>query len=258
MSIPWKGRNKPLNEQLPDLMAEMASIGEAGYFPSHPENPPLLLAELLSVMDRCWQLDSKLQRFFQELECNTTGPVYWPVLFKEPKISSGEPEVFPITYEFPSLGIAYTCILYWSACSILWAGIIKIYEVILQLQLAMPTLTTPFTPGLSSTPSVSSTTPFDSSTGYLPSLGYRLNIPSMARNVCQSLRYYVRSLVKAGSPPTVATFPLKVAIEVFSGVKGYERELDWALKEFDAIIGTGAQLLKNLDREVTEKVYVPS
>lgn len=261
-------------------MAEMANVGEAGYYPKHPENPVLLTAELMVIVTRCWELDTKLQALYNRLERQEPGPVYWPIVANEFNPLDGT-QAFPATYRFPDMRTAHTCIMYWAACSILWSGLIKIYEVLNGLQMLMQALAAssipvplsapipPFTsasspsssnttvspPGLSAElPTLMSSPPALE----LPPLGHRSDILSIARNICKSLPYYEAGLVKAGIPITVAVFPLKVAIEGLSGVEGCERELEWAIGNFQTIIGSGAQLLENLGQDVTFKAYLSS
>lgn len=259
-------------------MAEMANIVEAGYFPKFPDNPLLLTAELMEIMTRCWKLDAKLEALYDKIERQEPGPVYWPVVANEFN-PLNETQAFPATYRFPNMGTAHTCIMYWATCSILWSGLIKIYEILNGLQvliqaLAASSVPVPLSapiPPFTSVPSRSSPNPTASSTYLsadaptslsfppaleLPPLGHRSDIPSMARNICKSLPFYEAGLVKAGTPITVAVFPLKVAIEGFSGVEGCERELGWAVGNFQTIIGSGAQLLENLGQDVTVKNYL--
>jgi hypothetical protein len=280
VNTPWKGYSKSIDQELLDLVAEMANIGEAGYFPKHPENPILLVAELLDVVKQCWALDSKLDIFFMKLQEQESGPLFSAIQRTGCPPLSDKNQAFPITYQFANLMICHTCILYWTTCAILWSGLVKIYQVLNGLQLLMQGLATSLTPvslpevipsfqNTQSPGSIPTSSPESSDytspspnlaflppTLQLPDLGYRVDIATMGMNICQAIPYYQTNLVKSGAPITAAVFPVKVAIEVFSGMQGYEKELEWAVRNFETIKGSGAKLLDHLEVELTDKVYL--
>lgn len=86
-------------------MAEMASIGEAGYFPSDPSNTIFLATELVSVAPCCWILDANFQEFYGRLERETAEPLYW-VVKSASKGLSDEHCIFATVYEFLDLDTA--------------------------------------------------------------------------------------------------------------------------------------------------------
>jgi hypothetical protein len=228
----------------------MASSVAKGYgllsSPGSAKNPLALLPQILSLVNDCWKLDTRLNAFYKRLERSITGPVYWarlsngfniaPVLVQEAK--AGEGSVFPVAFQFDNVELARTCTTYWATLTILYSGLKYVYSLLSPVVAFLPLIA----PGSS-----------------LPPLEHRSDTTSLAKNICQSIEY-----ISGGSPEGAAmlvVFPLKVAIETLADAaasgEGCERELEWA-KSVMGRIGMGARIVNNLNMPVEQHAFVPT
>jgi hypothetical protein len=83
----------------------------------------------LEMIDQCWKLDAKMQRWYKDLESSTPGPLYWPQFSKQ-ESPTDDPELgklFPVAFHFPSLFTASTIMMYWTAQVMVWSMLARAY-----------------------------------------------------------------------------------------------------------------------------------
>jgi hypothetical protein len=205
-------------------------------------NPLSLLPFIISLIQRAWKLDTRLQAFYKRFEAQHPGPLYWARLsngFNRSIQGEGGEAVFPVAFQFESMGAARTCTVYWATLAMHWSGMRFIYSLLGSLA-PLPCLPTP-------------DTLFPSPITGLPPLGHRADPTTVAKNICQSVEYMVQQSPEVGA--MIAVFPLKVAIETLSDAKdiGCERELEWAKGVLERISGSGVRILECLKGEEVEK-----
>jgi hypothetical protein len=201
--------------------------------PGAMANPLSLLPEIISLIQRTWKVDIRLQAFYKRLENSTSGPLYWALLsngFNRSIKGEGGEEVFPVAFQFESIQTARTCMIYWATQSILWSGIRFVYSLL------------------------GSLAPLSG----LPALDDRSDPTLAAKNICQSIEYCIQQSPESGAMHAV--FPLKVAIETFADLRdcGCDREFEWAKRVIERIGVSGVRLLAHLERPVEEHAFIPS
>lgn len=219
-------------------MAEMANIVADGYSlladPSVYANPVVLLAPMTALIQRSWKLDTRLQAFYKRLESQTTGPVYWSQLSKGFNNSiQGDMldgiEVFPVAFQFQDIDTAHTCTRFWATNAILWSGMKFIY-----------TLLGTFSPAI---------------LAQIPPLEHRADVSALAKNICQSVEYFISRGKSVG--PVLTAFPLKVAIETLNDDVACGRELAWAKAAMERIAGSGVKIMGHLGVPVEQHSFIP-
>jgi len=196
ISLPWEGFRKPLAAHLLDLTASMAGIIECGYRlldkPVEPLEPAELLVQALEIVNGCWKLDVQLRAFYNRLEKEVSGPVYWAKLSSRKLCLVEDPTlgtVFPVSFQFSDLSTAHICMLYWATLSILWSGMGFLYQVLADSKLQHVSSQDSVTPNEN---------PFNEnrhhpsfSTSQLPPLEHRTDVATLAKNICQSLEFCI-------------------------------------------------------------------
>lgn len=193
-------------------------------------DPFALFQGIMSLLDRGWKLDSRLQEFYNELEETANGPLYWPQLAKQDRISdpgSEEVQVFTTSFYFADMDTAYLVMMYWAASAILWSGFSVTYAILSSYKLD----------------------------AFLPPLGHRADRASLAKKICQTVEYCTQDEHKARGKTSIV-FPLKVAIETLNETPGCERELAWAVDVMNRISGTGVRLMKFTGVPLTDHAYL--
>lgn len=266
LSLPWKAREKSKYHQfldsmalLPDVIADGYNILGAVVNPAEttPLDPISLVAKILGIVNRTWQLDAEFKAFYTEFERENLGQLYWPELSQGTITTADEEKlgkVFPVAYQFVNMTNAYICMLYWTSNAILWSGMSYIYKVIAGVLAMQAALQSP-EEGTTNR-SESSTTP-RFSVDMLPPLEHRADISTMAKNIAQSVEF---ALLNDNLNPwtTRAVFPLKVSIESFHDSLGCEREEKWALAAMGKILGSGVRILGHIeDDKWAEHAFLP-
>ena len=263
-------------------MAELADVIGAGYRlfedPTQALEPAKFVLAILDIIDRCWKMDAKLRRFFENLERETDGPIYWPNLSTSNDNSTDDPKlgkVFPVAFHFSNIRMAHMCMLYWADCSILWVGMGYLYKVLAGYLAAQGSQNLKklwssmgylykklagFLGAKGSQNSEAERSDLNHATGLdmtqLPPLGHREDTVCLARNICQCMEFMLQD--SSGTMgPISSVFALKVAIETFNDSPGCDRELQWALDIMDQITGQGLRVLAHLPIKMTEHAFLP-
>ncbi|KAH6716682.1 hypothetical protein BKA61DRAFT_546089 [Leptodontidium sp. MPI-SDFR-AT-0119] len=252
LSHPWKGHQKHISQQLLDLMAETASLIEFAYQtvgnPELQARPDILLTTILGIVGQSWKLDVKLRAFYRRLEKTTAGPLFWSKLSTKPvdiDESQESANIFPVAYQFPTMTVAHSCMVFWATTSILWSGQKALYSLLAAYKAQLDMLTPPGNgpPNLG----------FDLSE--LPSLENRVDVSVLAKNICQSVEFCMNA---GPMTPTSAVFPLKVAIETLCADPTCAKELVWAEEIMERIrTGTGVRIIGHLGGKLTDRAFIP-
>ncbi|KAE9375085.1 hypothetical protein N431DRAFT_502071 [Stipitochalara longipes BDJ] len=232
VEAPWKEFTKSYLHELLEIMAEVAGLLAESDLTFHLINKadgPHKLIPALDILKSCWKVDVKLSSFFKRLDKSTTAPLYWSELstgFNADIKASEAGCIFPVAFQFTDLCLAQICLSYWATCSILWSGMGFLYRL----------LTSPLT---------HSEPQLHFNANDLPQLGNRLDLPALAKNICQSIEF-CSQLGSAGTWQTIAIFPLSVAIETLKVDPECRRELEWVQAAMGKISGSGLRIAKNL------------
>lgn len=251
---PFKHRPKPMFQRLLDLVVIVPNIIADGYRllkgpleGTEVIDRRVMLLTMLGLIDRCWRVDTQLQTFYKNLEADSLGPVYWPELSMD--TDGGETEVhlgkvFPVAFQYLDLRTAHICLMYWACMAILWSGMGLMYQLLEGVAAANAISTNEETPGRA----------LDIT--QLPPLEHRKDVASLARNICQSVEFFMKD-EHLGLGARAAVFPLKVAIEILHDSPGCERELLWAEAAMARINDTGIRIMKHLPVPMTAHAIVP-
>ena len=201
---------------------------------------------MLKLVDRCWQIDVGLEQFYTELESSTLGPLYWPKLSleKSPVDDAELGKVFPVAFHFLNLKISSTLIFYWATLLMLWSGLFQLYRAISALNLDCQEIgccCVSCKDKKSDSGGGTHIHKFDMSR--LPPLGHRLDFPSAAWNVCQSVEYCMQESMLSFGPYSVAA-PLAIVIDTLKDIPRYGRELSWAKAALARVTEKGLRLLQ--------------
>lgn len=217
MELPWKGLTKSLHDQIIDVLADIAKlVGQSYEIANLVSTKPLSI--IPAIVERCWMMDAKLRRLYNNLESSNLGPLYWSK-FSIQDNPIDDPElgkVFPIAFHFPNLRVAHTCMLYWTASMLIWTMLSSSYRVLDAMQ-------------------------FDRSR--LPVLEDKFDAVSLARNICQSLEYCFQDEMN-GLGPTIAMIPLHVVIKILKDYPTCSRELSWSKAVAQNVAKKGIRISK--------------
>ena len=206
-----------------------------------------LIPEVISLVQQCWKLDTRLNGFYKRLENSTSGPLYWAQMsngfnrsiLDEVADAEGRKvgEIFPVAFQFESLKTAKTCMNLWATQAILWSGMSFVYTL---LQHVIP--------------------PSAMAQLGLPPMDERMDPAAVAKNICQSMEYWSGRNLE--STVILAIFPLKVAVEtlgdVVQGSGVGEREFEWAKTLMEKIGANGVRLLRHMDGPIEQHAYIPA
>ena len=205
------------------------------------------LHEILKLVDRCWEIDAALEKFYIAFENSTLGPLYWPKLSKGNSLVDDDMElgrVFPVAFHFLNLTMSNTLMFYWATLLMLWSGLFRLYQAISTLDLNCKEIDCYCIACKDKTPDGGSDThthKFNMS--QLPPLGHRLDFPSVAWNICQSVEYCMQESMLGLGPFSTAA-PLAIVIETFKDIPKYGREVAWAKAALTRVTERGLRILK--------------
>lgn len=254
MHFPFKGRSKPRIQQLLDIAATMTDIISTGYrmLDGLEEgtvtiDPSVLLLPVLGLINRCWNVDVQLQNFYQTLEEETSGPVYWPELSAGLEgIDDSEElgKVFDVAFKYSDIQTARVCLFFWAISAMLWSGMAFVYRIL---------------PGIQAVYSIrNGISPSKTSAQFeLPPLGHRTDTATLARNICKTIEFCSGDKYQ-GVGAGAVVFPLKVAIETLHDIPGCERELLWAQAAMVRISLGGLRMMSHLPVPMTDHAFLPA
>lgn len=214
-------------------------------------DPVFMLLTLLDLIDRCWKVDSKLQKIYEKIERENSGPLYWS---QSPRIESEDPNdghVFAVSFKFSNLDTTHTCILYWATSIIMWSGMTYAYQLLATFQAMFSAIQAATA---NSEDSVQSN--ILSQLPNLPPLEHRSNPSVLAKNICRSIDYCLED-EHLGMGARIASFPLKVAIETLNDAPDCDLELAWAHDAMERIKVSGVKIMGHLSVPMTDHSFLP-
>jgi hypothetical protein len=200
MDGPWKSRPKsPFDELMDCLAAAPAILQRSNRIPDLRSTQ--LLYETMDLLERCWSLDARLRKIYARIEAVSDRPLYWPVLSQlhSPVDDPIQGKVFPVAFEFGEDADASTLAMYWAISVMLWSGMCDLYALLSTLELASCDAYCADYPSCTNNRSCRCADLVMSSDGTvrmdltrLPDLGSRADYMDSARNVCQSMQYFLQ------------------------------------------------------------------
>ena len=242
LSLPWKDRPKTPIDEVVDISAVLANIFVRSSDPEATCQPQ----ELIRHIDHCWKLEGELLQFWARFNEMYRGSMYWSEFSRHDNATDSEEfgKVFPVAFHYPNLRIAHTCAIYWSTLILLWATLAQLYQLPGPLTAAQTTTDNDGSSGSSGTSS-------DDSSPAQPDARFAALTASTlaaARNICQSLEYYMLDEMKAIGPQA-AIIPLSAVIDTLPAFPGCERELAWAKAASEKIVEKGLRLMRFVNVE---------
>lgn len=181
-----------------------------------------LISFLVEMLQDCIDLDDKMTEFILEFEVLEGGPVYWAVPSKPPDVVEmldaqvlNEGLNSP-SFQFPTVRIGTTMMLYWASQTILWSGTCHLYDT-------LDYLATP-SPNMNGMLEGHYTTGGRSQAFQIPLSTRFREFPALARNVCQSVEFCMRD--EMSIPSMIA--PLNMILGPLNSWTGFDKEVAWA------------------------------
>lgn len=248
--LPWAScptQKAPLDQlvdillEIPDLFAQF-DVLEAAICTQE------ILPKTLETILEGLRMDSCLADWFINFEATVAGPMYYPGLSK---ISStaDSPEfgkVFSVAFNFPAFGVAQTLVFYWIALIIVHGHMCIMYEKLASFVALLDTVNEDVscTCGDDSNDSAAAMTCLRHFTmDLLPPLGHRMEwFGTPARNICQSVEYFLQDQMRGEGPLTMLP-----ALAVVKGCWGiapgdWGRETLWIDDMVGKIQGKGNEI----------------
>ena len=203
------------------------------------------LKKTVNMIDRCFEIDAGVERFFQEFVTSSTKPLFWPefsqVSYDVSDADSGK--VFPVVFHFADLRTANTVMYYWSTLLMLWSGLCQLYGHISNLSSRGVNVGRLYSTESENDPVLCENDLHQSATSRIPPLGHRTDFASIAWNICQSVEYCMQDKMLGIGPQSV-TVPLQIVVETMKTVPIYSRQVLWAESVLENIRGKGMRILK--------------
>jgi hypothetical protein len=175
-----------------------------------------------------------LEAWFVKFEAAAAGPLYHPELssLNSAADSAELGRVFPVAFYFPSFGVAQTLVFYWAAIILVHGHISFMHEKLAHLVELLATMK-------ENRPLRSSYTDDDNSTAaiirlhhsaadLLSSLGSSIEWPpTPARNICQSVEYFLQEQMRGEGP--ISVLPALVIVKAYWKLTpgDWHREILW-------------------------------
>jgi hypothetical protein len=202
-----------------------------------------LVPFLVDMLQDCITLDDKMRQFLLEFELFEDGPLHWAVPSKTPVVAEVldspvyNDEFNSLSFEFPTVRIGTTMMLYWASLVILWSGACRIYETLDNLATLTP-ITDGKLEGHFTTDKHTQTFQIPLSTRFKP-------FPTLARNICQSVEFCLRD--EMGIPNMIA--PLNMIISPLKSWPGLDKEIAWAQSLLLHVQNRGMKIIRYLPRD---------
>jgi hypothetical protein len=195
---------------------------------------------LVDMLQDCITLDDKMREFLLDFELFEGGPLFWAVPSKPPVVAevlyapAFNDAFSSLSYEFPTVRIGTTMMLYWAALTILWSGACHIYETLEHLTTLSPTADGELEGHFAAD---------GHSHAFQIPLSTRFTaFPSLARNICQSVEFCLRDEMSISS----MIAPLNMIIAPLSSWPGLDKEIAWARNMLLDVQNRGIQIIEYL------------
>ncbi|RMZ86194.1 hypothetical protein DV737_g198, partial [Chaetothyriales sp. CBS 132003] len=237
MEVPWQHEPKTIGDRLWDHIAQAPGIlNIADKFDFM--RPIETLSTALDAIEKCWDMDESMQGLYHILEASVPGPLYWPKLSTRSSSADDDDlgKVFPVSYEFSSLPTATWSMMYWSALTMMYNGMTLLYGVMQQIPTRRDEVLEHKGANrllLEGMPACSSDCIcggdgclrfFDMTK--LPQLLPRVDVITVARNVCQSVEFCMQPQNLDFGRTSICT-PMNVVLETIKTYDTCRREVAW-------------------------------
>lgn len=221
---PWENISKSPAEKILDVLS-MAPIILTRVHAMRALGVGRLLSTALEIMNSCQDLELSLQKIYEQLRLEYSGPLYWSEFSKTrcplEDGSPGSSKVFPVAFNFPDLRMAKTMMYYWATQTILWSGMSQLSQLLHMLQ----------------------PTAGEINVSEILSIAYWDDFISPARNVCQSIEYCTKDeMLSLGTLMAVA--PLMIIAVTLKRYPEYEREKQWINFKLNEMRKAGVYILE--------------
>jgi hypothetical protein len=196
-------------------------------------------------------MDACLADWFAHFEATVAGPLYYPELSRV-NSTADSPElgkVFPVAFYYPAFIVAQTLVFYWIALIIVHAHMCLMYKKLARLVALLDTVKDDISCTCSGTDDNDSAAAMTCLRHFavelLPPLGHRMEWPrTPARNICQSVEYFLQDQMRGVGP--VSVLPALVAVKAYwrfaSG--DWSREILWINDMVGKIQGKGNEIAR--------------
>lgn len=237
--MPWAFSTRDSHDQLIDILLKSPIVFVDLDAVQHETCRHKVLAALLRSIRESWRVDAELDAWFAALEGSVSGSLYWPVFarIKTPADDGEQGQLFPVAFRFPSLIIAHTLVLYWTAAVILRQYLCYLYQRVEELVGDTEALgAAPCTcvlDGQGANPEVATA---DGPTACLrhfkkhelPPLRHRKDwTKTVARDLCQSVEYFLEDSMRCLGPAAILPSLMAVGWLLEHEPGDWARELTW-------------------------------
>jgi len=210
LAQPWKSLPKSPHDELFDTLFDLPAIFGRFDAVSREKDRSILCAGLGEVIAKYLEIESVLQRMHEDFSKSVSGPLYWPELSSlESRLDNEESgKLFPVSFRFSSFSVALTVTTYWSNMMVVRNQLGHAYT---RLEVR--------------------TSVDDDSSSALPFLRPSCERDSgwefMAKNVCQSVEYFMQDHMGTLGPLSILGF-LSGCFSCFGNNAGdWGREMYW-------------------------------
>ena len=246
--LPWKSSQKGLQDLLTDILLKMPEIYRRNDELSRESCQSKMLTGLISVVERCWQVDSQLKDWYSRFEISVAGPIYCPKLStsNSPVDDAESGKVFAVAFHFPSFDVATTMVSYWLALLLVHPILCSFYERLVSLvgvvqeNMECSCIEDAVFEPTDATSVTSAICRRHFSISKLPPLGYRTGwAPGAARNICQSVEYIMQE--EMGELGASIILPRLMTVREFLvfAPGDWSRELSWIANQLKKIQDMG-------------------
>lgn len=237
---PWKSIPKSPHDELIDWLFSLPAIIRQFDTISETTDRAILRAELNDIIAKYLQIDAVLQGLYKKLDGMVSGPLYWTTLSTlESRLDNDtQGKLFPVSFQFPAFSIAMTVSTYWSNMMVIHIQLMYAYGKLAMVESAetIDTDTDCFLPSVFGNDGSPLATP---SAQKFHEHGDRWR--EMARNICQSVEYFMRTDMGAYGALTILSV-LGGCHSCFRNAPGdWSREVGW-ISEFIYRIKTNVYL----------------
>jgi hypothetical protein len=207
---PWNFLPKSPHDDIVDTLFHLPVIFGRFDAVSRERNEDVLHAGLCDVIASYLKIESVLQGLHENFNRSISGSLYWPELstLESPLDDEESGRLFPVSFQFPSFSVALTVTTYWSNMMIIHNQLGHAYD---RLE-SLPPLDNHNSQPLPSVPA-----PCASGSKW----------ETMAKNVCQSVEYFLQDHMGSLGPLTILSF-LSGCYSCFgNGAGHWSREMCW-------------------------------
>jgi hypothetical protein len=218
---PWKLLPKTPLDELIDVLFDYHAILQQFIKVSRETNKTVLQVGFREIIAMCLKVESALRGLYGNFEKSTSGMLYWPELSTlESRLDDARlGKVFPVSFHFPGFFVAQVVTTYWVGMMAVHHLLMSTYDKLAEIE--------------SSTALTSSTNslPWPISAGNVPSsLQSRVhsnNWTPMARNICQSVEYFLQDKMGFFGPLAIVTQLHGCKRNLESIPEDWSRETSW-------------------------------